>query len=128
VNVGDRPTRTRWPDGKRAKDKFVNLKAELHWVVRDKLRHTYEHWLHMNGDGGIQHELDDLLLLPDDSALAAELSLPRYMKMETGKIQIESKRSMATRGIASPDHADALVLTFAPTPVRHGSTRTVGHW
>lgn len=128
VNSGDKPTRTRWPDGKRAKQKFVNLKAELWWVMRDRLRCTYEHWLHMNGEGGVSHDLADLILLPDDVNLAAELSLPRYMKTETGKIQIESKRSMAARGILSPDHADALILTFAPIPVRRGSTSTVGHW
>lgn len=128
VNVGDTPTRTRWPDGKLAKDKFTNLKAELCWTVRDRLRRTYEHWLHYNGEGGLQHDVDDLLLLPDDNALAAELSLPRYTHTESGKIQIESKRQMATRGIASPDHFDALILSFAPRPARRGSRRAVGLW
>ena len=126
VNVGDKPTRDIWPDKKRARDKFVNLKAELWWTVRDRLRRTYEHWLHYNGEDGVEHELDDLLLLPDDNALAAELSLPRYHKTETGKIQIESKKQMAARGVASPDHAEALVLTFAPRPARRGRARTVG--
>ena len=128
VNVGDRPTRERWSDGKRARDKFTNLKAELHWTVRDRLRRTYEHWLHLAGEGGIQHELDDLLLLPDDSNLCSELSLPRYTSTENGKTQIESKRQMAARGIASPDYADALILTFAPIPARKGSNRSVGLW
>jgi hypothetical protein len=128
VNVGDRPTRDRWPDGKRARDKFVNLKAELWWTVRDRLRRTYEHWLHIAGEGGIQHELDDLLLLPDDNGLCSELSLPRYTYTESGKIQIESKRQMAARGIASPDYAESLILTFAPAPARRGSNRAVGLW
>lgn len=128
VNVGDRPTRERWPDGKRSSEKFINLKAELWWTVRDRLRRTYEHWLHTAGDGGIQHDLDDLLLLPDDNALCAELSVPRYLYTENGKIQIESKRQMAARGVASPDYAEALILTFAPTPVRRGSNRAVGLW
>ncbi|MEE8551524.1 MAG: terminase family protein [Gemmatimonadota bacterium] len=128
VNVGDRPTRDRWPDGKRSKNKFVNLKAELWWIVRDRLRRTYEHWLHLAGEGGIQHELDDLLLLPDDSDLCSELSLPRYSFTETGKIQIESKRQLAARGIASPDSAEALILTYAPSPARKGSNRAVGLW
>ncbi len=126
VNVGARPTRTRWPDGKKARDKFSNLKAELWWTLRDKLRRTHEHWLFMNGEGGLQHELDDLLLLPDDEDLCSQLSLPRYNHTESGKIQIETKRSLATRGIPSPDHAESLMLTYAPAPARRGKTRTVG--
>ena len=126
INPGDGPTKKRWPDGKRAKDKFLNLRAEMMWEVREALRRTYEHWLFINGDGGVEHELSELLLLPDHSKLCAELSLPRYFFTTTGKIQIESKKQMAARGIASPDHADALVLTYAPRPVRRGSNRTVG--
>lgn len=128
VNVGDRPTRTLWPDGKRAIDKFVNLKAELWWVVRDRLRLTYEHWLHYAGEGGVRHELDDLLLLRRDDALCAELSLPRYHHTESGKIQIESKRQMASRGVASPDYADALMLTFAPQKSVKRSNRIRSLW
>jgi len=126
VNAGDRPTLTRWPDGKRAKDKFANLKAELWWVVRDRLRRTYEHWLHYAGEGGQAHEVDDLLLLPDDAVLCAELALPRYTYLESGKIQIEGKRQLAKRGIASPDYADALILSFAPRRRVKRSRRTRG--
>lgn len=128
VNVGDRPTRTRWPDGKRAKDKFVNLKAELWWNVRDALRRTYEHWLHYAGEGGVAHDVQDLLFLPDDDALCAELSLPRYHHTEAGKIQIESKRQLAARGVASPDHAEALVLTYAPRVTVKGAARAKARW
>lgn len=128
VNVGDRPTRERWPDKKRACDKFVNLKAELWWIVRDALRRTYEHWLHYEGRDGVAHDVDDLLLLPSDDALCAELSLPRYFYTESGKIQIESKKQMAARGVASPDHADALVLTYAPRKSTKKSTRVRARW
>ncbi len=128
VNVGERPTRDRWPDGKRSKDKFVNLKAELWWIARDRLRRTYEHYLHYIGEGGVRHELDDLLLLPNDSALCAQLSLPLYFHTESGKIQIESKKQMRTRGISSPDHADALILTFAPVRSLRGSRRARSRW
>ena len=96
--------------------------------MRDRLRATYEHWLHLNGEGGIAHDMSDLILLPDDVDLASQLSLPKYMRTEKGKIQIESKKSMVARGVLSPDHADALILTFAPVPSRRGSTSTVGHW
>ena len=104
------------------------MKAELWWTVRDRLRRTYEHWLHLAGEGGIQHELDDLILLPDDNELCSELSLPRYTYTESGKIQIESKRQLASRGIPSPDNAEGLILTYAPSPARRDSNRVVGLW
>ena len=128
VNVGKKPTRTRWDDGKRAKDKFRNLKAELYWTVRDGCKKAYELHRHLTGEDGIKHEIQDVILLPDDPALSAEMSLPRYMKTETGLIQIESKDSMKRRGIASPDRLESLVLTYAPEKVRVESNRTTGHY
>jgi hypothetical protein len=109
INVGDRPTQRIWPDRKRSADKFANLRAELWWNVRDRLRKTYEHWLHLSGAGGQPYELGDLLLLPDDPSLCGQLSLPRYAQTETGKIQIERKSQMACR--ARPRLARALRAT-----------------
>lgn len=51
--------------------------------------------------------------LPKDEHLIAELSTVRYKFMSSGKIQIESKDDIRKRGLASPDLADAFVLTFA---------------
>jgi phage terminase large subunit len=51
--------------------------------------------------------------LPKDEDLIAELATVRYKFMSTGKIQIESKDDIRKRGLASPDKADAFVLTFA---------------
>lgn len=128
VNAGDRPTRERWPDERRADQKFVNLKAELWWKVRDALRRTYEHYLFYTDQGGVARDVDDLLLLPEDEKMCAELSLPRYFHTETGKIQIESKRQMASRGVASPDRADALILTYAPRKNVKRSNRARSRW
>ena len=128
VNVGGQASMTRWADGKFARDKFTNLKAELWWTARDRLRRTYEHWLWTEGQGGTQHPLDDLLLLPDDATLCGELSLVGYDETDTGKLKIEKKRRLESRGIASPDHADALMLTLAPAPPRAASGRTRGYY
>jgi len=76
----------------------------------------------------VAHDLQDLLFLPEDEALCAELSLPRYHHTETGKIQIESKRQLAARGVASPDHAEALVLTFAPRVAVKRAKRAQARW
>jgi phage terminase large subunit len=51
--------------------------------------------------------------LPNDEDLVAELVTVRYKFQSTGKIQIESKDDIRKRGLASPDKADAFVLTFA---------------
>lgn len=72
----------------------MNLRAELWCAVRD--------WV----DG-----LD--CKLPDDPILTGELTIPRYKFASSGKLQIESKEEMYKRAKLSPDHAEALMLTFA---------------
>ena len=49
----------------------------------------------------------------DDEALIAELTLPSYKHLSTGKIQVESKEELKKRGVTSPDLADAFLITFA---------------
>jgi hypothetical protein len=51
--------------------------------------------------------------IPDEEGLAQQLAGPGYHINTGGKLVIESKAEMAKRGIASPDDADALALTFA---------------
>ena len=128
INTGTSPSHRTWPDGKRSRDKFANLKAELWWTMREKLQKTYELFMYEQGQGGTAHKLDDCLFLPDDVNLAGQLALPGYTALDSGKLQIERKARMATRGIASPDHADALVLTFAPAPAKARSGNTSGHY
>jgi hypothetical protein len=48
----------------------------------------------------------------NDAELKAQLCAPEYSESERG-LTIEKKEHMASRGIASPDCADALSLTFA---------------
>jgi hypothetical protein len=51
--------------------------------------------------------------IPDDPALAADLAGPEYGFDAKGRVQLERKEDMKRRGLASPDAADALSLTFA---------------
>ena len=50
-----------------------------------------------------------------DDELTAELTMPNYKVLSTGKIQVESKDEIKKRagGNRSPDLADAFCLTFA---------------
>lgn len=52
--------------------------------------------------------------IPDDERLRSELSVVRYgFQPGSSKMKIESKDDIRRRGLASPDVADAFVLTFA---------------
>lgn len=112
INTGESPTDARWLDGRTAKEKFANLKAELWWKMRDRFQKTFE-----VRTGAAKHPPEELISLPDDPELARQLSLPRVVITATGKIAIESKETLARRGVRSPDFADALALTFAETAV-----------
>ncbi len=120
VNTGIEASDVSWEDGKTSKEKFGNLKAELWFIMRERFKSTYEMVLYLLKDPrGIFHPIDELISLPDDEEgpeaiqLAAEISLPKWGRNERGKIMMERKIAMQKRGLASPDFADALVLTFA---------------
>ena len=50
---------------------------------------------------------------PKDQKLELDLTSPGYHINKSDQLVIESKESMAKRGVASPDDADALCLTWA---------------
>lgn len=115
INTGQPPTGARWLDGKTSREKFLNLKAELWWMLRDRAHKTYMHLLWMTGEGGQQYAEDELLFLPEHETLCRELCTPRWFTTPGGKIQLETKEELAERGVKSPDFADAVALAFAPT-------------
>jgi hypothetical protein len=121
INTGLPPSRRLWPDDRTSEEMFGNLKAEVWWLCRTALQRTHEHVRFLeNAEGGKEHALTDLLALPsgdkESDALCLQLSLVKWGRNERGKIVIEKKEALARRGIASPDHADALMLTFVDPP------------
>lgn len=80
--------------GEKADDpkKYANKRAEIWGKMRD--------WLPIG-------------CLPDDQDYAAELASPLYSFTPADQILLESKKQMKLRGLASPDVADALAVTFA---------------
>lgn len=76
---------------------YLNLRSEL-W-------HKLLEWLMAR----------DCSLPEHDENLSQELTVVRRDYTSSGKVKIESKKDMRRRGVASPDDADALVLTFAST-------------
>jgi hypothetical protein len=53
------------------------------------------------------------LATPNNSELRDQLIGPEYDYNLRGELQLEKKSDMKQRGLASPDIADALALTFA---------------
>lgn len=71
----------------------ANLGTQMWCAMRDWLR-----------DGGA---------IRDDPVLAEQIRMRRYVFDNNMKIRLEPKENLEKRGERSPDHADALALTFA---------------
>lgn len=108
VNVGEPASESSWPNGKTGREMFANTKAELWWMARRRFERTHEFV-----EDGIPHPLDELISIPDHPKLIQQLSLVTCGTTETGKVQIESKQKLKKRGVASPDYAEALILSLA---------------
>jgi hypothetical protein len=121
INTGLPPTENEWPDGRKSEEMFGNSKAEIWWLCRTALQRTHEHVAFLEGkEGGVEHAVSELLALPsgdkESDTLNLQLSLVKWGRNEKGKIVIETKDALKRRGIASPDYADALMLTFVDPP------------
>lgn len=114
MDGGEAASEDYWPDGRTAKEKFANGRAEWWWNLRERFRKTAEYVAWLNGDeGGIEHPLDSLISIPNMPELISDLSMPLVESAE-GKVRIESKKKMKARGVKSPDFADMLAYLFAP--------------
>jgi hypothetical protein len=60
--------------------------------------------------------------IPHDRYLKTDLISPMMKPDSKGTIFLESKKDMKSRGLASPDSADAIAVTFA-FPVAHREAR-----
>ena len=104
INFGSAPTDTK---------RYKNLRAEMWGRMRD--------WLKMGG------------CIADDSELITDLTAVEYSYTPINQILLEKKEDMKKRGLASPDDADSLALTFAiqineyldslPSPERRSNNR-----
>lgn len=121
VNVGDSPSKIKYDD-RPAQELFRNLKAELWWRIRRRAHRTHRFMKHLKNikEGSARDEAFErfdwraMLSIPKDAhELINQLALPRHESDEGGRTLIESKKSLARRGIKSPDHAEALTITEA---------------
>lgn len=84
VNAGGKAT---------SDDRFTNSRAEMWSRMRD--------WLRDKGS------------IPSRDDIADDLTAPLYEFDHRNRLKLERKEDMKSRGLASPDIADALALTFA---------------
>jgi hypothetical protein len=98
VNVGEAPSTT---------GRYVRLRDELWGRGRE--------WL-----------ASRMCRLPRDEQLRDDLVAPRYTYTSDGRVQIESKQQMRARGLASPDRADAFLLTLAEAGMMVSSQSDAG--
>lgn len=114
VHGASRPSELIWEGEQRtSSEKFANKRAELWGLLRDRFRKTYDH---VNGIA--EHDVQELISIPNDTRLITQLSQPQGKRSTNGKVLIESKEDMKKRGVESPDFADSLALTMEqPTDV-----------
>lgn len=85
-------------------DRFRNQRAQAYWTLRKRLE-------------------DGRLALPDLPGLREELLAHRVRFGADGRTEIESKDDVKARIGCSPDLADALVISLAPTLTRAAGRR-----
>lgn len=99
VNVGESPA---------VEERYMRLRDEL-WDACAK-------WFGTNN-----------VSVPYDERLRDDLVGPRYRYTSDDKLKVESKNEMRSRGVASPDSADALCLTFI-SPAISAMTEAWTRW
>ena len=111
INAGSTKFYGEWEPGKKNVDMFLNMKALMWWTVRRRIKKTYEYVT-----GQENHDIEELISLPNHPTLLRELSQPKHWATENGKMRIEPKDQLLKRGIKSTNFADALMLAYAPRP------------
>jgi phage terminase large subunit len=96
------------------KDHFSNIKAQMWDEVATRFRKTHE-----AVTLGVKHPHDELVSFDSEKIpkhimekIKRELSAPRKDLDGNGRFKVESKKDMLTRGIKSPNIADAIIMSL----------------
>jgi len=99
-------------------DTFLNFRSQAATWMRDRFEQAFIVRQQVE-KGGMVLDIDFDNLISIDSAcinkfeLVAELSRPKRIYTNNGKIKVESKKEMKARGIESPNLFDALMMVCA---------------
>ena len=97
INVGEAPRGANASDTRSKRETYRNLRAQLFWQLRERAR--------VGAIRGLR-----------DETTKAQGANVHWRTNARGQIEIETKKELARRGVASPDRLDALMLAFATLP------------
>ena len=93
-------------------DRFQNMRAEVWWRMRLACQNSLSY------REGSLNALNDCLFIPHDmNEVFSDLSILSIGVSSAGKLLVESKEQLKSRGLSSPDYGDALSLTYYPKPI-----------
>lgn len=115
-------------------DTFANYRSQTWTWLRDRFHATYVAIMRANQGLLVNADPEDLISISteceDWQTLQAELSRPKRIFTNNGKILVESKKEMKKRGVDSPNLADSVVIAnSARRQVKKKTTKVnyVGH-
>ncbi len=95
-------------------DTYSNFKSQTWTWLRDRFEATYLAVEAANAGHIVHVDPDDLISISSDceelQQLTSELSRPKRIWRNNGKIEVEQKHIMKSRGVDSPNLAEALVM------------------
>jgi phage terminase large subunit len=98
-------------------DAFANYRSQTWTWLRDRFHATYVAITRASKGMIVNASSEDLISISTDcedwQQLQAELSRPKRIYSKNGKILVESKKEMRSRGVDSPNLADSLVMANA---------------
>lgn len=100
VNVAESPT---------VSNKYMRLRDEVWGRTKDALD-------------------SKMFAFEEDEEVLQDLCAPRYKYQSDGRLQIESKQSMRSRGVPSPDKGDAVCMLFLDDYAIHGEAVSNRNW
>jgi hypothetical protein len=93
-------------EGTAANKIYRNKRSEIWNHLRILFRNTYMHVTE-----GMEFEADQMISIPNHPKLKEQLAYPKR-ELKGGRWKIESKEDMRSRGLKSPDFADACAYKF----------------
>lgn len=105
------------PKSKKIGDRYQNFKAQSWDWVRERFRLTYLAVTRAKAGLPVIVDPDKLISISSKCKkvreLQSELSRPRRILNNAGKIAVESKKEMKKRGVASPNQAESFVMAYS---------------